>query len=65
MKAKSFEGEKIFISFLDDDGKIISGWFELLIDNLTYIKIRGASNNLIIPWHRILKIKEDREGGRV
>jgi sporulation protein YlmC with PRC-barrel domain len=51
---------KIWICFLNDDYQKIDGFFLLVEETLSYVKIRAEGSNTIvtIPYHRILKIKE-------
>lgn len=51
---------KAFISYIDD-GKEIEGNFELIEENINYIKIKTRTNQLIIPYHKVNKIKIRRE----
>ena len=54
---------KAFISY-QENGKDISGFFELLEQNNNYIKISTTKNILIIPYHKVNKIKiEYLKGG--
>lgn len=52
------KGETIFVSFLDDAGQTISGYCVLLKFNDNYIMIKTKGNIVIIPMHRVLKIKQ-------
>lgn len=62
------EGDKIsgikdiWISYIDDSGLEVKGFFILIEQNSNYVKIKSGSNILTIPYHRINKIKE-RENG--
>lgn len=49
---------KIWISFVDDTGDIVSGFFTLIKQEANYVKIQSGSNILTIPYHKINKIKE-------
>jgi hypothetical protein len=54
---------RAFISY-QEESKKIEGLFELLEQTPNYIKIQSSKNILIIPYHRINKIKfEDLKGG--
>lgn len=53
---------EIWISYVNDDGQIIQGFFELVEQTLNYVKIKSGSNILTIPFHRINKIKEKDNG---
>jgi len=48
---------KEYISYLDDDGKKVSGYFELIEQTLNYVKIESNRNIILIPYQRVLKIK--------
>lgn len=51
-----------YIAFLNEFGKEIGGWFEVLLDNGIIIKFKTSNNNILtIPYSRILKIKEKEE----
>lgn len=51
-------GDRRFVSYKNDDDKVISGYFELVEECENYIKIKSGGNIITIPYHRILKIKE-------
>ena len=55
--------QKIFIAFLDEDNKLITGYFKLLElrENWVFLKTLSGENTLIIPTHRVLKIKKGGE----
>ncbi len=46
------------ISYMDDDGEKISGYFEVVEDKPEYIRIKTNNNLIKIPTHRLLKQKE-------
>lgn len=46
-----------FLSYLNDTGETISGYFEILEVNQSYVKIKTKGNFVIIPMSRVLKIK--------
>ncbi len=48
---------KNYVSFIDDNGEKVSGYFEILEQNINFVKIKSGKNILIIPYHRVLKIK--------
>lgn len=50
---------KIFISYLDDDDKKVSGLFDLIEQTVNYVKVQTGSNVITIPYHRVLKVKEN------
>ena len=49
---------EIWISYVDDTGVVVAGFFTLIEQNLNFVKIKSGSNILTIPYHRINKIKE-------
>lgn len=57
---------KIWISYLDDNNKRITGFFERISESNNFIKLKSNSNIITIPYHRILKVKEDiqMKGGK-
>jgi len=55
---KISENKEVWISYIDDSGVEVNGFFILLEQNMNYIKIKSGSNILTIPYHRINKIKE-------
>ena len=57
-------GKEEFLSYLNDTGETISGYFEIVEINDTYVKIKTRGNLIIIPMHRVLKIKlKEKENG--
>jgi sporulation protein YlmC with PRC-barrel domain len=50
--------KEIWISYIDDLGQVVSGFFILIEENLSFVKIKSGSNILTIPFHKINKIKE-------
>jgi len=51
-----------FLAFLDDNGKTISGYFEITNSNHpAYIEFVSKGNIVRIPWHRVLKNKEKED----
>ena len=48
---------KTYVSFIDDNDEKVSGYFEMLEQNPNFIKIQSGKNIIIIPYHRVLKIK--------
>ena len=50
-------GREQFLSYLNDTGETISGYFEIVEINQAYVKIRTRGNYVIIPMPRVLKIK--------
>ena len=58
------ENKEIWVSYVDDTGQEVKGFFILIEQNHSYIKIKSGSNILTIPYHRINKIKEKLENDR-
>ena len=50
--------ERVFISFLNDDGNKQETYRELIEESVNYVKIKIGLNVLTLPYHRILKIKK-------
>ena len=48
--------EKVWISF-QDEGREIKGYFDLVEQTDSYVKIQSKENIILIPYHRINKIK--------
>jgi len=57
------EGEEIFLSYLEDNGQVVSGYFKLIKLSDTLLEIKSNSNIIIIPISRLIKIKQRYEGG--
>lgn len=47
-----------FVSYKNDTGEIVTGYFEIVDFKETYIRIKTKGNIITIPMHRVLKIKE-------
>lgn len=58
MEDKVSGNKEIWISYVDDSGTEIKGFFILVEQTLNYVKIKSGSNVLTIPYHKINKIKE-------
>lgn len=58
MQDRVLVNREIWISFINDDGQIIQGFFILIEQNVNYVKIKSGSNILTIPFQKINKIKE-------
>ena len=58
MENKVSENKEVWISYIDDNGLEVKGFFRLIEQNLNFIKIKSGSNILTIPYHRVNKIKE-------
>ena len=52
--------KEIWISFLNDDGILVNGFFTLVEQTVNYVKILSGSNILTIPYHKINKMKEKK-----
>ena len=52
------ESKKVFISYIDDDGSEVKGYFDLIEETQSFVKIKSDSNIITLPYHRINKIKE-------
>ena len=59
---RTWDNRDEFLSYLNDDGQTISGYFEILEVNQGFVKIKTKGSVVIIPMTRVLKIKlkEDR-----
>lgn len=55
MEDRSWGGS--FLSYKNDDDRIVSGYFDIIEINDSFVKIRTKGTILIIPMHRVLKIK--------
>ena len=51
--------EKIFIAFLNDDDKKKEDWVVIKEKTISYVIFEYQGKIITLPWHRILKIKED------
>lgn len=56
--------KKVFVSY-DDNGKEVKGYFELIKKTNNFIEIKSGENSIIIPYHKINKIKEKLKGGKI
>lgn len=52
---------KFLIIFLDDNNEVKEIFSEAKVFN-NYVEVITDRNKLIIPWHRILKMKERGDG---
>lgn len=60
-----YKKDKVFISY-DDNGKKVEGMFELLLQTDQFIKIKSSEGNiLILPYHKVNKIKMKREVNKI
>lgn len=56
------EGKYIFLSYKDDEDKIVSGYVLLLEQTEQYLKFKTRQGNIItISYNRLLKMKEKGE----
>ncbi len=53
--------KKIFLAYVDDDGKKKEVWVEILEKTISYITFKYRDETITIPFHRILKVKEKEE----
>ena len=56
METSDYKGEQ-FLSYLDDEGEHVSGYFYIKEINQSYVKIKTKGSIVIIPMTRVLKIK--------
>jgi len=54
---------EVFLSYVDENNLVVNAWFKLIEQTQTYVKVKSGSNLLIIPMHKINKIKERLENG--
>ena len=54
--------KKTFISYKDDNEQVISGFVDGLEYDSTLVRFQTEKNKIIIPFHRVLKIKEAKDG---
>jgi len=52
--------KEVWISFIDETGSSVEGFFKLLEQNSNYVKIESGKNIFTIPYHKINKIKEKK-----
>jgi len=57
------KNKKIFITYLDDNDKQVSGFVDLIEITDTLVAFSTTKNIVKIPMHRLLKIKETLEDG--
>jgi len=57
------EGEEIFLSYREDNEQVISGYFILVNISETLLQVKSNQNIIVIPIHRILKIKQRCSNG--
>lgn len=56
--------KKAFISYLNDDNKLIEGWFDNVIIKDGAVSFDTLQHRIIIPISRIKKIKGDIDESR-
>ena len=56
--------QKKFISYKDDDDEKVEGYFEIIEETSNYIKFKSGSNEITLPWNRVLKTKKSLKGGK-
>ena len=49
---------QVYVCYIDDNGTLIKGHFELIKEFPTRIKVKSGSNIITIPDHRLRKMKE-------
>jgi hypothetical protein len=54
---------RVFISFLNDDDSKVETYCELVEENQNYIKVKIGLNLILVPMHRLLKLKEVSNNG--
>lgn len=47
-----------FISYLDDNNAVVSGYFKIIHFDSNMVKFKSHNNIVTIPTARILKVKE-------
>lgn len=58
--------EKVFISYQDEHNNKVEGYFFLIEQTKNYIKIQSSKNELIIPYHKVNKVKgRELKGGKI
>ena len=51
--------KRVFICFLNDDDVKQETYCEMIEESSNFVKIKIGENTLTLPYHRILKIKEN------
>lgn len=44
---------------MEDNDQHVSGYFEVIETSDNFIKFRSGTNDITVPWGRILKLKEN------
>lgn len=55
--------DKIWIAFLDEEGKKVQGYFDKVEETDSKLKIKSGTNIITVPFNRVLKVKEKDERG--
>jgi uncharacterized protein (UPF0248 family) len=55
------EEKNVFISYLDDDGSKKDIWVASVEEQTNRISFIYNGQKILVPWHRVLKIKEQGE----
>ena len=53
--------ERTFISYVDDDGQTVSGYFKVIEIKDGFVAFDTDKNIIRIPTHRVLKMKEAKK----
>jgi hypothetical protein len=51
-------GDRVFISYLNDDNKQVSGYVELVEKTESHLTFKTNGNKITISYNRLLKLKE-------
>lgn len=55
-------GREAFVSYLNDEDKIVTGWVTILEQTENYLKFKTNAGNIItIGYQRLIKMKERGE----
>jgi len=54
------ERKEIWISYLEEDNRLFTGFLILVEITQAYIKVESKNNIITIPMNRVLKIKEHK-----
>ena len=55
---RALGNREIWISYINDTGEEVKGFFILVEQTQNYVKIKSGSNILTIPYQKINKVKE-------
>jgi hypothetical protein len=56
------EGEEVFVSYLEDNEQIVSGYFILVSMSESLLQIKSNQNLIVIPVSRLIKLKQKSNG---